>query len=616
MIDVLVAEPVDLPAGYRGVAVFPHCTSRGPLDLVVRRRFEVALGRLFDKVTGRVAEVLEAHHHVEPGALSPIVRLSTVPLAHFFVERLIRLALTLQRAGSGAAVASSSYVWGPTTVRDFAALAVQSANFNQAFLCRLASLWDLPHAFVPFAVEYPAEDYARTNFNFAADGLLRKVRRRILRVAERVSSGTVPGASMGYHAGPLLEAGFYISILARQPRPELVAPEIDAALRLGVRESLEALDVLRGPLEACGAERNIDLQRASQDLAFWVSEMCASEHLEGAATNLEAARDQLKPFRNQPLLMSGGPDESEIYLLAAARSLGMHRIGCQHGVHYGFTDDMVAIQELEYPFFDEFLTWGWTQGPEHPRRSPMRFTPLPSPWLSSRSQDEASPRDYSSFTNREFEVLLMTDKLQRFPPTSTGAGVVRNDELPAISVGLQGLVQAAAANHLRILHKPYDINARQLLGATIGALEASFTSTYTCVRHPHKGLSAELLDRAGVVVWDQPSTGFAECLGSGIPTMVWWPRLYYAEAPRAAAVFRALTRVGIVHETESSLVENVMAFRSAPDRWMQEPSRLSAIEDFCVQFARTDRHWPTRWRAFLRSSNCAAMTREESRCSR
>jgi len=401
---------------------------------------------------------------------------------------------------------------------------------------------------------------------------------------------------MGYDENVLSERGFYLRYLRREQGPALVSVPEDGNLRKSLREAVAAEDV-SGMLQFAGATSPAAKQ-VSEALASWVSELYPTEHLEAAQQNLGQALSQLSPRSGSSILIAGGPSDAEVYLLSAARLLGMQRIGVQHGVHYGFTDDLAACQELEYAFLDEFLTWGWSDPPRHPREPAIAFTPLPSPWLSERGHRLAKVRRRPD-TRGAYDVLLMTDKLQRFPPTSTGAGVVRSDALPAVAQSLRRLVHATAAEGMRVLHKPYSVTSRWMLTGVIQELEAKFGDRYTCLTHPDKGLTEELLSSCGVVVWDQPSTGFAECLVSGIPTLVCWSRDYYREAARAAALFRGLAEWGVVHESETSLVETLQQMMHDLQGWMGEPSRRAAVSQFCRACSWTDEDWSSKWAAFF-----------------
>ena len=232
----------------------------------------------------------------------------------------------------------------------------------------------------------------------------------------------------------------------------------------------------------------------------------------------------------------------------------------------------------------------------------MTISPLPSPWLSERCK--AWRQIFSSRgadkIERPFDLLFVIDKLQLFPSTSTGAGVCRSDHLKEISALIRGIIEQAGNVGLQVLLKPFNELTLELMARTFRDLGPARDSVYRFVDTFDKGLTRELVDQCNVVLWDQPGTGFAECLVSGIPTLVCWPRIYYAEAPRARPFFERLESVGIIHQDPVSLFDEYRKFKSAPREWMTAPGRTEAISRFCRQYAWVSNDWARHWRRFLK----------------
>jgi len=101
------------------------------------------------------------------------------------------------------------------------------------------------------------------------------------------------------------------------------------------------------------------------------------------------------------------------------------------------------------------------------------------------------------------------------------------------------------------------------------------------------------------VLWDQPGTGFLECLSSNIPTMVYWPRIYSQEEVWLKPLFMELEHMGIVHRDIDSLVEEMHLFKLSPAAWMNDIERVSLVNRFCREFAWTSSKWPKYWRRYL-----------------
>ena len=102
-----------------------------------------------------------------------------------------------------------------------------------------------------------------------------------------------------------------------------------------------------------------------------------------------------------------------------------------------------------------------------------------------------------------------------------------------------------------------------------------------------------------MVVWDQPGTGFLECLAAGIPNLVLWTRLFSSEAPWARDSFARLEREGLVHGSVDSLLNEIVKFKRDPAAWINDEARQAAAREFCRSYAWTDPNWAERWRDFI-----------------
>ncbi|HIO56646.1 MAG TPA: hypothetical protein EYN31_06360 [Candidatus Marinimicrobia bacterium] len=138
-----------------------------------------------------------------------------------------------------------------------------------------------------------------------------------------------------------------------------------------------------------------------------------------------------------------------------------------------------------------------------------------------------------------------------------------------------------------------------LLAKTMQELESIGGLHYFCERQLDKGLTYELVERCHVVLWDQPGTGFLECLSSQIPTMVYWLRLYNHEEAWVQPIFTELERLGIVHRSVDALLDELQRFKKSPHAWMNDPERASLISRFCREFAWTSDDWPEHWQRYL-----------------
>ena len=145
------------------------------------------------------------------------------------------------------------------------------------------------------------------------------------------------------------------------------------------------------------------------------------------------------------------------------------------------------------------------------------------------------------------------------------------------------------------------ITTVKLLSKTMGELVLIGGEKYDVITKLDKGLTYELLNKCNVVLWDQPGTGFLECLSGGIPTMMSWKRTSTSEEEWAKPIFHELEVSGIIHRDTASLVKEMKKFKESPELWMNDPQRVELVSRFCRQFAWTSKDWPKYWRKYFKN---------------
>ena len=114
-----------------------------------------------------------------------------------------------------------------------------------------------------------------------------------------------------------------------------------------------------------------------------------------------------------------------------------------------------------------------------------------------------------------------------------------------------------------------------------------------------KGLTFELLEKCNLVLFDQPSTGFFECVNCNIPTMVLVPSFYEFE-DWCINDFKLLEESGLLHYSSKSLIDEMEKFLLNPSAWMNNSQRKLIIKNFSTKYALTDNKWWVSWRIFLK----------------
>lgn len=569
--------------------------------------------RLYAALIEAVAGRLVARFGVRPEAARLLARDAVPTLTHIFLDRLLRFAGVLALDSTIAAVARGASPLPVVRAEELRILTWRSAAFNQWMLERLSQVWHLPLADRTIEDPPPATK-GSINFNAAGRSLGQRVRRKLLDLAVRRLApfsgsveGSLPVLSMGYPTSMLQDRGFYwfggFRDMRRRVSFERLAP--DEALRQSVVRPavMDVQPALRSFLEHNGLSPDL-AARATEAFAAFVVEAYPTDLLEGIPVHLPRVISALEPFAGRALISAESANVEVTYFVAAARTLAIRTFGFQQGGHYGYEDDLVSAVEMEYPFFERFITWGWTRFPDTPCVADVEAVPLPSPWLTERRRqwrrllgDETA----RLCADKPFDLLFMSNKVYPFPWAPSGAAVSRSDHIQTFAQVLRDTVSTAAARGFRVLHKSYNTMTLELLQDTETELERNHPAAYARPAELHKGLTSALLSDCHIVLWDQPGTGFLECATSRIPTLILWPRFYNHEVPWTRTLFDRLEAAGVVHRTVGSMLDEVAAYKRDPVAWMNEPERIAALDAFLKEYGLVDENWPRSWRAFVRT---------------
>lgn len=526
-----------------------------------------------------------------------LAREPVVLLTYVFLDRFLRFGRLLRSGRAVAGLGVGPLQEPPARLDRFRAQAGASPQFNQFVLSLLAPIWDIKTAVVDDPPPEQPLGRGALNYNFSRPDLARRIRWKIRRELSR-RLGRWPALGLAYAEPYFLDAGligpFKLADLHGR-LPEVTRPP-DAELRRRLFDAViaDCRESLRALLSRWGFSET-ELEKTPAVFADYLSRLYPSSRLEDIPVHLPACLRRLAPLSSQPLLLSETGDVHTAYMLAAAKTLGMKVVGIQHGAHYGFFEAACYL-EGEYPYFDRFITWGWNRLPDRPLCGSIKTIPLPSPWLSRRQEEwRRAFRVKPAAQAADFDVLLMTDRLQDFPPPLNTLRLSRLDYLPELGAWLKETVLALTGAGLRVLHKPFNDASARIQKETMERLHRQAGELYSVYDQLDKGMTHELLGRCRLVLWDEPGTGFFECLVSGIPAMLYRPAVLPREASYAAADFAELEEAGLIHAGAASLTREIAAFRADPEGWMAQPRRRAAVEKACRRYAWTEEDWARRW---------------------
>jgi len=532
-------------------------------------------------------------------AAKQLARHVLVPLIHCFMDRLVRVEKAIDAAPCQLTIPRQGVFSAIGTVESFQGAALLNPAFNQYMVWFVGRVWQLPESDpVSECVQFESQVGFKNNlFNICSKTRFELGKRIFRRILTLLPLARFPILTAAYATVPFQTKKFYWKYLEDIGlKCSLKDDKINNKLRLKLfSEELIEHSYLSEFLTGLGLTIK-EQSRAKKLLKEFLQLHYPTTLLEALTPNMQQALKTIQPYKKKALITSGGSNSIMCYLVAAAKQLGHTVVDLQHGGHYGYMKDMSPFLELEYPGVDELITWGWSRLPNQLNLQEISVIKLPSPWLSER---KLYWKGLTFIENKEFDILMLPNMIKRFPPAPCGASITSIDTIQEVAISIKNFVHQATEKKLSILHKPYNPASVKLLGKTMRELEIIGGSLYHCEQQLDKGLTFELLNRCSVVVWDQPGTGFLECLSSKIPTMVLWPRIFNQEENWVKPIFLELEKKGIIHRAAKTLVEEIHLFKLSPTLWMQDAKRVSLVDRFCENFASTDEKWSVHWRRYL-----------------
>lgn len=562
----------------------------------------------FDRLVSAYTNILVQNHSMSIESALPIARGSMIPLAHVFFERCLRLDKLLSMDVPICGVLKAHPVSTPKHCEDISMLASESFDFNQQILNFLAPAFDLDvglrEANTPqnHSPDFN-HNYQNHLFYLSRPNIFRRAMRRG-QVAWSKRSGRVIAYGLTQTYFPSLDRGLYGRgrFAALREHSVLDTPEPDLRRRHLLLSTMSPIsrEVINSCLGLWLKSRNLDA--LNHAFIRIIVNFLPSTLFEGLTSNLERISKELGAYPNARTIYSTGfaLHSRAILLCAAARTFGMQVISSQHGGHYGYMKQQTIALEGEFPFADRWVTWGWSSTEAHPKAPWEKFIPLPSPWMSERAIEwNKFLSDEERFDkNKPYDIAFMPNKVYSFCPAPSGAHATGNF-LKEFCASMVDFVEKASSSGLRILHKPYGIATVALMPDTLSKLFELGGQNYQLSASLDKGLHPALVRDIGLFVWDQPGTGFLECLAANIPTMVLWPRIYNCENEDAEPFFAAMEAQGLVHRDSSTLVSSALEFKKSPRGWWKTPQRQESARAFMHAYCSCLDTWHMPWKEFI-----------------
>ena len=464
-----------------------------------------------------------------------------------------------------------------------------SFEFNQSVLMDLSFAFNIPLSkkiYLSREFDFKQKNTIFTDFNF-----LYRLKNKIYSTISRIfPRNGIPTLSMANMTNMLQGEGFYLKYLTDitslnqikiNPFNSLVRKKIFNNLDEVMRKDVKQLFSTIGDVH--------DFTFLDR-MPFLLEKYFPLSLIEGSL-NYKIYFDRFVSNRSKFLLSSSFGSDNDIYAIAAAKYLGIKVVNAQHGGHYGYIEN-ISSNEVEIPLSDIFLSWGWDGGDT---LNEKKIVVLPSPWLSVRKK-YWKKEDMGA--QKEFDVLFMSSNITRFPFAVMSDTALTSDLAPKVFQLSKKYIDSMFDNGARILHKPFNAAVMNIYP---NLFDFQFNNTNGLYKTPvkmGKGLSRALVKKATIVVWDNPGTGFLECIACGIPTIVLWSG-YSDITIESTPIFNELEKVGVIHrEIESAIIETLQAIKDI-QYWMNNSKRKAAISEFSNKFALTSDDWSKSWKDFL-----------------
>ena len=591
--------------GENELTLYPN--ERGDGSIITQdemRIFSSHCHKIYNPIVDKLCKKIIYHEDIKSDNIEIIIRYSSIPILQTFLDRLIRINKFIKLNGSDFAIEEyfSNEFKTPNSIGEFRKNIEKDFKFNNYVLLLISKLWKISKVRGVYNDELISET-SRIKINnlsrIYSRNLINGLRFRISLFLSKIQKGKIPVFGLAYARAPLLKYGFYNKLFddldLKWPKSECIADD-------SLRSKIFTPDIFDcKELDEFYESQNIKLnsKEINKEICNFFKSFFPIESLELFEFNMNNARSVIKKYDSSFMIARGGATKGK-FIIAAAKEKNMKIVGIQHGGYYGYINDNHQAEEFEYRDLDIFISWGWSRLPDHEFLKNVQIVKMPSPWLSERKKYWQSEQIKNK---SQFEVLFMPSGVKRFPLSVRGAIGPRIDIIKDLSNEIKNTLDTLIMNNISILFKPYDDMTLKLLKNSLINLSSKYGDKYKIVETIDKGFSKELISSCGLILWNQPGTGFLECITAKIPTMILWTRISTQEEDWVKDIFNKLEQAGIIHSEVDSLMKEIKTFNKCPNDWINSPERIDVIEEFCHQFARVDDNWHKQWKNFFSNLN-------------
>ena len=566
-------------------------------------KFSEALSPIYIELIENLSLKFSNEYSISQDATRVICRRAMVPIIHCFFERLIRINKAVNYYLVRKVSAEKGLFLTPNIPENFDECIITD-KFNQFIMSLLADIWGLEKIQQKKARHHLNEKKINYKNHLFIISRISSIIYRVMFVLSKLLQWIPPlgrfpvlnfsNAEKSFHL-----RGFYFKYFKRLDNQWLLDRSNSNELH---RRSFFTTDLVKTKSVVKLLEK-LNFSQLQIDITYrllikFIAKAFPLQFMENLNDNYTKAQAALRPFTRKALISGSFSDTRSILIIAAAKAKKFKIITIQHGGHYGYFKDVSDILEGEWALTDQFITWGWKKLPSHLALKSMSIFILPSPWLSERKK---LWKNLVIGNEKPFDLLWMPQMMKSHSASPRGGSSIRLDVIREFSKEMIDFVSLTSKEKIKIYCKPYNRLTKFLMKKTYQRLSKIGGSNFEYANHFDKGLHYDLINKAHLALWDQPGTGFLECISCGIPTMVLWTRLYCEEEAWCKKDFRELEKVGIIHRTPQALIKELKIFLRDPVLWMNNFSRKTIVKKFSNKYALTSDKWVKSWETYLMS---------------
>jgi len=444
--------------------------SKGGVILEKKEILELseALSYIYAEIIENVSLKFSKEHPIHQDATKVICRRALVPILHCFFERLIRINKAINFCAVKKFSNKKSLFLTPNTIEDFETQ-ITTEKFNDFVILYLSSIWKLEKTKKnELTKNIDTKKIKFKNHLFLISNHLRFISKLMYILSRLIkwipTFGRFPVLNFANAERCFDLRGFYFKHFKRiDNKWQLNQTNFNESQRKSFFniDLVKTKSVLKFLKDVNFSPKQIDL--ISELLIKFIANSFPLQFMENLNNNYAKSQKSLISFSSKYLFAASFTDTRSILIIAAAKANKFNIIGIQHGGHYGYLKDHSGILENEYPYIDQFLTWGWKKLPSHLALKSIDTTILPSPWLSERREFF---KDIKVGGDKLFDVIWMPQMMKLHSSSPRGSSSIRLDVIQEFSEDMINFASLASKEKIKIYCKPYNYETTFLMKKT------------------------------------------------------------------------------------------------------------------------------------------------------